>query len=119
MRKTTYILLLLGSLFGSSVKAQQALQPNSMSAAGGEVHADSLCADSCQTVLTAICEDDMHESAAGGMVQPVSDNEKLALPQPKRPWRAAIETFGLNVGVWAFDRYVMQEDFAKISLSTI
>ena len=119
MRKTTYILLLLGSLFGSSVKAQQPLLPDSLSAAGGEVRADSLCADSAQTVLTAICEDDMHESAAGGTVQPVSDNEKLALPQPKRPWRAAIETFGLNVGVWAFDRYVMQEDFAKISLSTI
>lgn len=119
MRKTTYILLLLGSLFGSSVKAQQPLLPDSLSAAGGEVRADSLCADSCQTVLTAICEDDMHESAAGGTVQPVSDNEKLALPQPKRPWRAAIETVGLNVGVWAFDRYVMQEDFAKISLSTI
>lgn len=37
----------------------------------------------------------------------------------KRPWRAAAETFGLNVGVWAFDRFVMQEDFAKISPSTI
>ena len=34
----------------------------------------------------------------------------------KRPWRAAAETFGLNVGVWAFDRFVMQEDFAKDSL---
>lgn len=37
----------------------------------------------------------------------------------KHPWRAAAETFGLNVGVWAFDRFVMQEDFAKISPTTI
>lgn len=42
-----------------------------------------------------------------------------APPLPKRPWRAAIETVGLNVGVWAFDRYVLQEDFAKISIHTI
>lgn len=33
--------------------------------------------------------------------------------QKKHPWRAAAETFGMNVGVWAFDRYVMNEDFAK------
>ena len=36
--------------------------------------------------------------------------------QKKHPWRAAAETFGMNVGVWAFDRYVMNEDFAKISI---
>lgn len=34
--------------------------------------------------------------------------------QKKYPWRAAAETVGMNVGVWAFDRYVMNEDFAKI-----
>ena len=28
--------------------------------------------------------------------------------QKKHPWRAAAETFGMNVGVWAFDRYVMK-----------
>lgn len=39
--------------------------------------------------------------------------------QQKHPWRAAIETFGLNVGVWAFDRYAMNEDFAKISIHSI
>ena len=26
--------------------------------------------------------------------------------QKQHPWRAAAETFGMNVGVWAFDRYV-------------
>ena len=39
--------------------------------------------------------------------------------QKKHPWRAAAETFGMNVGVWAFDRYVMNEDFAKISIGSI
>ncbi|MCD8237125.1 MAG: DUF3943 domain-containing protein [Prevotellaceae bacterium] len=39
--------------------------------------------------------------------------------QKKRPWRAAVKTFGINVGVWAFDRYVMNEDFARINIHTI
>ena len=39
--------------------------------------------------------------------------------QKKYPWRAAAETVGMNVGVWAFDRYVMNEDFAKISINSI
>ena len=37
----------------------------------------------------------------------------------KHPWKAAFETVGINVGVWAFDRYVMNEDFAKISFKSI
>lgn len=37
----------------------------------------------------------------------------------KRPWKAAVETFGINVMVNAFDRFVMNEDFAKISLNSI
>ena len=53
-------------------------------------------------------------------LSPVVESAPVLAPSTgKHPWRAAIETFGLNVGVWAFDRYVMQEDFAKISLSTI
>lgn len=32
---------------------------------------------------------------------------------------AAAETFGINAGVWAFDRYVLNADFAKISGKTI
>ncbi len=33
--------------------------------------------------------------------------------------KGAAEMVGLNLSVWAFDRYVMQEDFAKISINTI
>lgn len=37
----------------------------------------------------------------------------------KRPWRAAFQTAGLNVGVWAFDRFAMNQDYAKITLHSI
>ena len=37
----------------------------------------------------------------------------------KHPWKAAWQTFGINTGIWAFDRYILQEDFAKISFNTI
>lgn len=39
--------------------------------------------------------------------------------QKKHPWRAALEAFGINVGVQCFDRYVMNADFAQISWSSI
>lgn len=38
---------------------------------------------------------------------------------PKKPWLAAGEVFGLNVGIWAFDRFLMNEDFAHINGHTI
>ncbi|MGL4481335.1 MAG: DUF3943 domain-containing protein, partial [Lactococcus garvieae] len=38
---------------------------------------------------------------------------------PKRPWRAACEVVGLNIGVWAFDRYALKGDYAYIDWSTI
>lgn len=47
-----------------------------------------------------------------------SSQTKLTLI-PKRPWRAAAETFGVNMAVWAFDRYVMNEEFARISWQSI
>lgn len=48
-------------------------------------------------------------------------NEKRSdySPQPKRPWIAATQTFAINAGVWAFDRYILNADFAKISIHTI
>lgn len=39
--------------------------------------------------------------------------------QKKHPWRAALEAFGINVGVLLFDRYAMGADYAKISWSSI
>lgn len=37
----------------------------------------------------------------------------------KNFWGAAAQVFGLNMGVWAYDRYIMNEDFAKISYKSI
>ena len=37
----------------------------------------------------------------------------------KHPWKAALGAFGINVLVNGFDRFVMNEDFAKINLHTI
>ena len=39
--------------------------------------------------------------------------------QKKHPWKAAIETFGINAFVQSFDRFVLNEDFAKISFNSI
>lgn len=39
--------------------------------------------------------------------------------EPRRPWRAAGEVFGLNMLVWGFDRFAMNEDFAHINGHTI
>lgn len=39
--------------------------------------------------------------------------------QKKHPWKAALEAFAINVGVQCFDQFVMNEDFAKISLHSI
>ncbi|MDH6354644.1 hypothetical protein M2132_000972 [Dysgonomonas sp. PH5-45] len=37
----------------------------------------------------------------------------------KHHWRAAGLVVGLNLGVWGFDRYILNEDFARISGKTI
>lgn len=38
---------------------------------------------------------------------------------PRHPWKAALETFGLNMLVWGFDRYLVKEDWAYINGHTI
>lgn len=45
-----------------------------------------------------------------------SDSIRYITPNP---WRAAAETFGINMVVWGFDRYVAKEDWARISIHTI
>ncbi len=48
-------------------------------------------------------------------------SEPQALPglSPKRPWRAGALTLTTNVVVWAFDRYVMNEEWTRINWGTI
>lgn len=38
--------------------------------------------------------------------------------QKKHPWLAALETFSINVGVWAFDRYVLNDAYSHIGWSS-
>ncbi len=45
-------------------------------------------------------------------------NDSILLPR-RSPLKAGIETVGLNVGVWAFDRYALKGDFAYISWNTM
>lgn len=47
------------------------------------------------------------------------DGTDSARHDKKTFWRAASETFGFNIGLWAFDRYIQKGHFAYISLNTI
>lgn len=38
---------------------------------------------------------------------------------PQKTWKAVAEVAALNLGVWGFDRFVMNEDFARINWQTI
>jgi len=48
----------------------------------------------------------------------IAENECLVKLR-KRPFRAAGEVFIQNIGVWAFDRFVMNYDYSHISWQTI
>ena len=47
------------------------------------------------------------------------DSADIALLSHKAFWRASAEVVGMNLGLWAFDRYVLNAEYARISWSTI
>ena len=47
------------------------------------------------------------------------DSLDVARLEKKSFWRAAGETFGFNMGLWAFDRFIQKGHFAYISMNTI
>lgn len=47
------------------------------------------------------------------------DSIDLVYYGKQRPWQAGATIVGLNLGVWAFDRYIQKGDFAYISLNSI
>lgn len=47
------------------------------------------------------------------------DSTDVARLEKKAFWRASAETFGFNIGLWAFDRYVQKGHYAYISWNTI
>ena len=69
------------------------------------------------------------DSMASHYLKQVIDDEKKSEPsifafddperQKKHPWKAAIETFGINVLVQSFDRFILDADFAQISFNSI
>lgn len=47
------------------------------------------------------------------------DSADVRLHDRKAFWRASAETVGFNIGLWAFDRYVLKGEYAYISWNTI
>lgn len=47
------------------------------------------------------------------------DSVDVIRQQKKHFWRAAAETVGFNIGLWAFDRYVSNGQYAHISFNSI
>ena len=47
------------------------------------------------------------------------DSSDVKRAEKKHFWRAAGEVVGFNIGLWAFDRYIQNGDFAHISFNTI
>lgn len=43
---------------------------------------------------------------------------KTASSPTKRPWRSALEVLAIDVGNWGIDRFVLNRDYARISLSS-
>jgi len=52
------------------------------------------------------------------VVQPV-DSADINYYSKKNGWAAAAQNFSLNMAIWGFDRYVLNEDFAKIGFKSI
>lgn len=52
--------------------------------------------------------------------QPIpADSLDLQYYSKKNGWGAAAQIFTLNMSIWAFDRYIMKEDFAYIGFNSI
>lgn len=49
----------------------------------------------------------------------VPDSVDIAYHQKKHFWRAGAEVFGLNMSLWAFDRFALEGHYAYISWETI
>ena len=68
-------------------------------------------------------DDSPNPSATLAQIEQTAADSIYAFNDPRlikpRPWRAALQAFGINVLVQSFDRFVMNEDFAQINLHTI
>lgn len=68
-------------------------------------------------------ENNHDEEELPSLYDEVQHNSIFAFDNPenqkKHPWKAAVETFGINVAVQSFDRFVLDADFAQINFKTI
>lgn len=74
------------------------------------------------TIVISICHitANAHTLSTNSVTDIVAaDSIDIAYYSKKRPWQAAAIVVGTNLGVWAFDRYIMKEHFAYISANTI
>ena len=78
------------------------------------------------TIAMGVCAqtyDSLQTKPFGGrhlLYTPVPpDTTDAARWEQKAFWRAAAETFGFNIGLWAYDRYIKKGHFAYISLNSI
>lgn len=54
------------------------------------------------------------------VVPPVKPDSADITYYSKKNWaHAGLQVFGINMGVWAFDRYIQNADFAKINIHTV
>ncbi len=53
------------------------------------------------------------------VIEQAPDSSDVSMHSKMHFWRAAGETVGFNLGLWAFDRYVQKGHFAYISWNTI
>ncbi len=47
------------------------------------------------------------------------DSLDISYYAKKKPWTASIMSFSYNIGIWAFDRYVLKADYAYINFNTM
>ena len=79
---------------------------------------------SAQTVADSVLRANMEAELALSYIRPVvkpvaPDSADVKRLEHKSFWRASAEVVGLNMGVWAFDRYVQKGEFAYISWNTV
>lgn len=74
-------------------------------------------AETADTISDSGCADMLGDHLVTRPVAP--DSADVALLSHKAFWRASAETVGMNLGLWAFDRYIQKGAFAYISWETI
>lgn len=68
------------------------------------------------TFLTGYSQLSIHHQIA---TPQLPDSTDIAYYSKRKFWQAGATVFGINMGVWAFDRYIQRGDFAYINMNTI